>query len=199
MVPVAHAGGQRLRMGETNSVSCGGANGVSDVYAAALWGADLALSLATVGYDGLNFHTPGTYAVWDWTVHPLYYGMRLASLATARHGRPIATTVRAPGRVRAWSMLGDDGAVRLAVLNEQASPVSLRVTTGASGPPALVRMRASALDARTGITLGGQTWDGSADGQPIGARREEPIAPEAGGWRVELAPFDGAVIAFPRP
>src|SRR5206468_937930 len=58
-----------------------------NVYAAALWGADVAFQLASVGAVGINFHTPGNhYGVFtasggSVTVQPLYYGMRLFSIA----------------------------------------------------------------------------------------------------------------------
>src|SRR5207244_9251902 len=49
--------GLPVRMGETNSVSCGGQAGVSDVYAASLWGLDYMMLMASNGAAGVNFHT----------------------------------------------------------------------------------------------------------------------------------------------
>lgn len=48
--------GVPLRMTEGNSCYGGGKPGVSDVFAAALWGADYALHLAANGYTGVNLH-----------------------------------------------------------------------------------------------------------------------------------------------
>src|SRR5262249_47263821 len=129
----AHAAGLPFRMGEMNSVSCGGAPGVSDVFAAALWGADVCMQLASVGVDGVNFHggsPPGgvsPYAPFvfdaDGTprVRPLYYGLRLFSLATASHGRflPVKVTTRA--RVHAFATLGQDGVTRVLLLGLSAT------------------------------------------------------------------------------
>ncbi len=48
--------GVPYRMTEGNTCFRGGKPGVSDVFAAALWAADYALHLASLGYDGLNLH-----------------------------------------------------------------------------------------------------------------------------------------------
>ncbi|KAJ7835861.1 hypothetical protein B0H13DRAFT_2240055 [Mycena leptocephala] len=71
---------------DTNSISCQGAAGVSDVFAAALWGVDYVLYTATLKVARLYYHmgTPYRYSAWqpiNWPntnttrgVKPLYYG-----------------------------------------------------------------------------------------------------------------------------
>ena len=199
----AHAAGLAHRMDETNSVSCGGADGVSNAYVAALRGADLAFQLATAGLDGLNFHTPGEYYaafLFDPSgapvVQPLYYGMRFFSLATARHGRLLPVVVATPAHVHAWATLGEDGAVRVALINldlARGGVISLRLL-GRSGVATLVRLCAPALDARDGLTLGGQTWDGSVDGRPLGTAVSEPVAYDTGAYRVPLPALEAVVV-----
>ncbi len=49
-------GGLPYRMTEGNTCFRGGKPGVSDVFAAALWAADYALHLASLGYAGINLH-----------------------------------------------------------------------------------------------------------------------------------------------
>ena len=56
-VTLAHAHGIGLRIDELNSVSCGGARGVSDTFTSALWALDAAFQMARVGVDGVNIHT----------------------------------------------------------------------------------------------------------------------------------------------
>jgi hypothetical protein len=48
--------GVRVRMTEGNTCYRGGKPGMSDVFAAALWGADYALLLASNNYSGINLH-----------------------------------------------------------------------------------------------------------------------------------------------
>jgi hypothetical protein len=212
----AKTAGVPYRMGELNSVSCGGAAGISDVYAAALWGADISMQLAAIGADGVNFHggaAPGMrsyYAPWELDasgaplVRPLYYGLRLVSLATAAHGRLLPITVTPPAgdpeRIDAFATLGADGAIRVLALrlNDAGSGAVTVAVTGATAAAAtLVRLHGPALDAQTGITLGGSTWDGSPDGAPVGSVAAEPLSPApTGGWSFELAPYDAAVITL---
>jgi hypothetical protein len=199
----AHAAGFRFRMGEMNSVSCGGAQGVSDTYAAALWGADVATALAGAGLDGVNFHTPGNYyalfvldAAGEVTVRPLYYGMRLASLATAQHGRVLPLAIASAGRVRGFATLGDDGAARVLLLREDSTSGVVRLhANGANGRSAsLLRLRAPSLDATQGLTLGGATYDGTTDGTVVGTPAAEDVARDGDAWLVQLGAYEAVVL-----
>jgi hypothetical protein len=209
----AHDAGAPYRMGELNSVSCGGAPGVSDVYAAALWGADICMQLAGVGADGVNFHggnAPGMrsyYAPFELdasgapVVRPLYYGLRLVSLATAAHGRLLPATVTQPANaadvIHAFATLGDDGAVRILALRVRdagSDSVSLTIAAMAGTKATLVRLHGASLDAQNGLTLGGATWDGSQDGAAIGTLREEPLTRDGAGWRFTLPAYDAVVV-----
>ncbi|NLH50328.1 MAG: hypothetical protein GX444_17240 [Myxococcales bacterium] len=202
----AHAAGYTYRMDELNSVSCGGADGVSNAYVAALWSADVAFRLAAAGLDGLNFHTPGTYyGVFNYdetgalVVMPLYYGMRLFSLATAANGRLLPAVSSLSKRVRVWATLGDDGAVRVLLLNEELTGDSL-VKVRVKGRPAaakLIRLRAPAIDAQTGLTLGGQTWDGSSDGLPLGDPEYETPPRKGDTYYISLPALQAVVVTVP--
>src|SRR5207253_8567501 len=58
---------QTLQMDEINSVSCHGKAGVSDSFAAALWGLDVLFTLAHAGLVRVNFH------IYDLGRSPGYY------------------------------------------------------------------------------------------------------------------------------
>jgi hypothetical protein len=164
-VAAARQAGVDFRLGETNTVACGGADGVSNVYAAALWGADVAFQLASIGAVGLNFHTPGKYygvftaSGTSASAQPLYYGMRLFSIAVPAGAALVATTVSPPlDRLHAWATIGQDGQTRVALLNldpGHGGAVTLQVA-GASAAAA-IRLHAPAIDARDGITLNSET------------------------------------------
>ncbi len=197
---LAHALLRRFRMSEMNSVACGGARGVSNAYAAALWVADIATALAGAQLDGVNFHTPGSYyglftydAAGHVTVRPPYYGLRLASLATARHGRVLGVTISTAGRVRGFATLGDDGAARVLLLREDATSGVVRLSASGSGA-SLVRLRAPSLGATQGLTLGGATYDGTTDGTLVGAMQPEDVARDGDAWLVQLGAYDAAVV-----
>lgn len=46
-------------MFETNTASCGGFPGISNSFAAALWGIDYGLQMASIGFTGANVHVGG--------------------------------------------------------------------------------------------------------------------------------------------
>jgi len=76
--------GVPYRMSEGNSCYHSGKPGVSDRFAAALWGADFMLRLAQAGSAGVNFHGGGDSAYapiagdreQGFSERPLYYGMQ---------------------------------------------------------------------------------------------------------------------------
>ncbi|KAI1821316.1 glycoside hydrolase superfamily [Xylaria intraflava] len=55
-VAAADAAGAPLVMGETNSASCSGRSGISDVFGAALWAVDYVLTAASIGIQKVYFH-----------------------------------------------------------------------------------------------------------------------------------------------
>lgn len=56
---IAQQLGKPFMMFETNTASCGGFPGVSDAFAAALWGLDYGLTLAYSNFTGALFHFGG--------------------------------------------------------------------------------------------------------------------------------------------
>jgi hypothetical protein len=203
-IQTARAAGIDFRVAELNSVACSGADGVSNVYAAALWGADVAFQLAWAGAVGLNFHTPGSYyAVFTLSngalsVEPLYYGMRFFSLAVPAGAAPVTATVTpSTPNLHAWASVGPDGKTRVALLSLSASTggtVALQVPS-ASGAT-LTRLHAPAVDAKSGLALGGQTWDGSTDGTPQGTAVTETVTFVQGIATVTLPALDAVVLTL---
>jgi hypothetical protein len=55
----AQTKGKPFLMFETNTASCGGFAGISDVFGAALWGVDYAMTLAAGNFSGMMFHFGG--------------------------------------------------------------------------------------------------------------------------------------------
>jgi hypothetical protein len=138
-----------IAMAETNSASCGGMPGVSNAFAAALWGLDYSFTLADEGYVGVSFHTsyrPGggssynpvdTYgrqnAAGGWqyrnVVEPLYYALYLFG-RHASGARLLPVTTETGANVRAYAVSSCAGCeVRVFVLNKDtAASGSVRVS-----------------------------------------------------------------------
>lgn len=195
-VQTTKAAGLPFRVAEMNSISCGGVLGVSDVFAAGLWGLDAMFQLASIGASGVNLHGPGHYAVFDFDtsgaleVRGLYYAMLLFSHATAQQGRLVPVTVTSALQVRAWATRGSDGVTRVALVNEdltQSAQVALTVTSR-TGAGQAWHLSAPTLDATTAITFGAQTFQGSVDGTPSGANTSESVPAHQGTYRLTLGP-----------
>lgn len=153
-----------FRMAEANSDSHdAGVNGLSNVFGAALWGADYCFTLAEQGSVGVNFHggfrpriyfSPIVISHGRYTVQPLYYGMLLFHAATP--GRLVPVTVRTHANVTAYGVLAPDGEVHLVLINkDERTPVDVQIAGLASyHHAAVLRLTAPSIKARTGITFG---------------------------------------------
>jgi hypothetical protein len=157
--------GVPFRIAETNSYYNGGAAGVSDSYASALWVIDHLFNIALGGAAGANLHGGGDSdgytpiadnngAVLE--ARPEYYGLLLFSLAGT--GALLGTSVAAGGlNVSAYTVQAADDTLNLVVVNKEASqPLRLNVDCGnpVRAAQALV-MSGAALNATGGITIQG--------------------------------------------
>ena len=97
-----------LRISETNSACHGGAVGVSDAYASALWVVDYLLTGVEHGVTGFNFHG-GLSAVCDgytplcqvgyneYAAQPIYYGLLFTHLLGSGNLLPVTVRTSDPG------------------------------------------------------------------------------------------------------
>jgi hypothetical protein len=197
----AHAGHLPLRMAEVNSASSGGKNGVSNVFAAALWGADYSFTLAEQGAVGLNFHggfrcrgyTPICISQGHYSAQPLYYGMLLFHAATP--GKLVPVRVRTDANVTAYGVVSDNGTLHLVLINKDAqSPVNVEVSGLTSySQAAVLRLTAPMLDAQTGITFGGRSVDANGSWAPAPAERVER---KETFFLLQLPAASAAVVSF---
>ena len=204
LISATNALGLGLRMAEFNSIACGGAPGVSDTFAQALWSLDVLFRFAESGALGVNFHTSGAYAAFSYTngvldVWPLYYGMLMFSLGTAEKGQMIPVQVQSTARVRAFATLGSDGAVRLVAINEDTTATGkLTITLSkAHGVARISRLTAPMLSSKTGLSFENQTFDGSTDGKPIGTRTRNLVTPSGMSYAFGLPPQSAATLVIP--
>lgn len=167
---------------EGNSVVCEGMPGVSDVYASALWEIDAQLDMAREGVSGYYMHgtvlqcdtgkplfmyytplcapTASDATAGDLAAQPEYYG--LAALHELGTGGFLNVTNPAWATVRVYAIQHTNGTVSIVLDNvsDPASngPTSLQLDLGSSFTSGEeYSLTASALAAKTGITLGGQT------------------------------------------
>jgi vacuolar-type H+-ATPase subunit F/Vma7 len=183
--PGAKSIGVPFRMGECNSYYNGGAAGVSNAYASALWVLDFLFNCAQGGAAGVNFHggssncyTPiadKSGAVVE--ARPVFYGMTLFALAG--QGVVYQTNLSAGGiNATAYAVKDSSGNVNIVVVNKDATEnLSLKISmprsvssaslmtmtqlsSGAEGP---------SVSATSGVTIQGATIDADGDFSPSSA------------------------------
>jgi hypothetical protein len=168
---LAHAHGMPLRIDEMNSVTCGGAHGVSDVFASALWAVNALFEAMSDGVDGVNIHTfPGTAnqlfgftdaaGQWSASVRPEYYGLLMFEQAAPPGAKLLTIGQLHTGQTRVWATLGNRGIVRIVLINDSLTePSSVVVAAPTPGASAQVeRLQAPSPYATSAITLGGQSF-----------------------------------------
>jgi hypothetical protein len=211
-VAVARARHVVLRIDEMNTVSCGGAPGVADGFVSALWALDAAFQMARVGVDGVNIHSyPGApYELfrftrrgsrWQGFVAPEYYGMMMFARAAPPGSRLLRLSGRL-GNVRAWATRGPDGTTRVVLINEytaQSRTVAVRIP-GAQGNATLERLRGKGITAKTGVTLGGQTFGtATTTGTLAGRSADSTVRKSAAGYVVNLPRASAAMLTIAAP
>lgn len=215
-VASSRAAGLPFRVGEGNSVSCGGRSGVSDAFASALWALDTLLELAALGVEMFNFHGGGdaSYSAVTFPnqpasnapdVRPLFYGMWAATVATQSASVPLAVTLSTSNAaIKAHALRDAAGATRSVLVHKDldaaASTASVAVCCGApGGSGSLVRLETASGDVANlhNVTFMGLTFDGAADGLPIGTPVSEDVPVGADGvLRFTLPPRSAAILTF---
>jgi hypothetical protein len=194
----AKAAGLPMRVDEANSAYSGGVDGVSNVYASALWVVDYGLSMAQAGLEGVNIHgglgvcndpiwngkfqryTPicASNTAYElaqvYRVMPIYYGIWMARQMGP--GRFLPVTVSSQTNLSAYAVAGNDGHTRIALVQKDATtnaPVHVTLSVGkGSGTAKVLHMTGDALSG-TATTIQGSTVDGSGrltPGKPDTAR-----------------------------
>jgi hypothetical protein len=199
-----------LRIDETNSAYGFGQPGVSDVFASALWGVDHLFTLAELGVAGVNVQTgtdpqggltcAGVYLPvcaddgGKFTARPLYYAMLMFHLAVVGRLVPVQVTAPPDARVVAHAAVGDDGTVRVTLINKSdATPVdaTIALEAGAGGPAGVLRLRGKSLGSPSGSF-------GDAAVNDDGSWAPKPPEALAGGpsYAVSVPPASAALVVI---
>jgi Glycosyl hydrolase family 79 C-terminal beta domain len=169
-VEVAHAHGLEIRIDEVNTISCGRVPAVDESFASALWVLQTLFAFARAGVDGVNIHTyaGSPYALfkfhhhagaWSAVVYPEYYGMRMFVQAAPTGSRLVSTSGAQRAGVQAWATTGPQREVRVVLIDTHTRARILTVRVPDGGVSATVeRLLAPSLKARTGVTIGGQSF-----------------------------------------
>lgn len=217
-VPTAQKAGIPLRIGELNSIDCQGQPGVSNSFSSALWGMDISFSYADAGVGGVNFFAPGStnvthpYTPFDFTnvinadgtitygvrdINPLYYGMLMFAQAVQNSAKLLPVSLTTSANIKAWATIDANHTIRLLILNKDltaSGPVSMSLA--GYGQAAVTRLIAPSFSAITGVTLAGQTFDGSPDGKPQGIATSELAQPANGIYTIVVPSVSAALVTI---
>jgi hypothetical protein len=204
---IAHARGLPLRIDEINTVSCGADPAVSKTFASALWALGALFEMARVGIDGVNIHTfPGAgYELftfsranrgWQAAVAPEYYGLLMFARAAPVGSRLLRIYGPAGDGLMSWATRAPSGAIHVVLLNGTERPhVQAVRIQGHSGAATLERLAGPALDAASGVTIGGQAFGSETrTGLLAGPRRVESVTPSGSDYVVRLPAASAAML-----
>lgn len=211
----AHQNGQKFRIGELNSIDQGGVTGISDTFSSALWAVDTMFEFLNAGVDGVNWHDASSCAYCAFTfgkasvggngiytlqkVYPIYYGWLLFQQAAINNGaRLLSVNVTANANIKAWGTIDRYGVVRVIVINKDQNfdgAVDISVP-GYSGTAQVTRLTADGYQATDGISIGGQTFDGSIDGTLVGDPSNETLNLSSGVYSLPIQPTSAALVTI---
>jgi hypothetical protein len=216
-LPAAQTAAIPFRIGELNSINCGGQLGVSNSFSSALWAMDIAFSYAHVGVSGVNFFSPGdpnqadAYTPFDFTVtegsggntysvrniNPLYYGLLMFAQTAQNKAQLLPVSLTTQANIKAWATIDGTQTIRLLLLNkDESSSGAISVSLTGYGQATLTRLMAPSYSSNTGVTLGGQTFDGSTDGTAQGAAYSEIAQAANGVYTVAMPAISAALLTI---
>jgi hypothetical protein len=201
-VAIAHRAGMAYRVTELNSVTCGGLPGVSDSFATALWAPQILFELMRAGVDGANLHVrpdkinaPFALRGDRVTARPLLYGLVLFERTLGADARllPVRLSGGHGSRLEAWAVRVGRRGLHVLLINPSSRSQTVDVRVPGAGRATVQRLRAPALDATTGVTLGGRRL--GADGRWQGRAADETIAARGGAYDVVVPRTSAALVA----
>ena len=176
-----------LRLTETNSVTCGGVDNISDVFATALWAPDALFEFFKAGARSVAVHVRANainmaFALTNHglVAYPLLYGLIVFARTLGSHPRLLHEQLKTSRglNLKAWAV-ADGSALRLLLINKSAQRASITLALPVRGSATVQRLTAPSARSELGVTLDGQRlgrngrWLGRAATQTVvGARGE---------------------------
>ncbi len=208
---LAAASNTRLRLDETNTVSCGGVAGVSDTFASALWAVDFLARAMYMGVAGINLHghpancdgytplcarTPEALATGALSVQPEWYALLLAKALIG--DRPLPTIIGSTGQpnLDVTTLVASDGTLHFVVVDDDppgARGAAVRLSVGTGFRDAsILALTGPSPASLSGVRLGGRAVSPSGSwGEP----RRLPQAPNRHGViTVDIKPSSAALL-----
>ncbi len=168
------------------------------------------------GAAGFNLHSNGTitggplpYDIaysnnGNLTVHAPFYDVLFLAQAIQNGASPLPVAItQTAGNVKVWATVDAAGTLRVAVLEKdldgpaQSKTVVLDLVTY-NKPGALTTLTAPSLNATSGITIGGQTFDGTSNGELKGLPVSTQVVPANGVYTFTVNDGTAAMLTVAR-
>ena len=160
-----------LWLTEMNSVTCGGAKGVSNTFATALWAPDALFELIRAGTEAAFVHVRPPLVNMAFsltrkglTARPLLYGLATFSRMLGPGAKliPLHLVARGSLELKVWAVLTNGRVLHVLLLNkgDRSVRVSLRLRT--AGSATVERLRAPKITSTASVTLDGQRLTSTA-------------------------------------
>jgi len=205
----AHTHGDQIRLDEANTVTCGGQQGLSNTFAAALWDLDVSFEVAQRGFNGINFHTregipnqlftfSESHHVWSGDVEPDYYGLLAFAHAAPAGSAILGTTGPTSGPLHVWATRAPNGlehAVLINMAQKSGRTVALRGNTD-TDDVTVERLTAPSAGATAGVEFDGQSFaSGTHTGLLAGRTHTITIKRSGhGSFSVWVPPASAAIV-----
>jgi hypothetical protein len=135
-------------------------------------------------------------------VAPEYYGLLLFARAAPAGSHLLRVSGAAGGTVRTWATRAHDGTIRVVLVNSsgRARRLTVRVTGARVGRAILERLSAPDVRARTGVSLGGQSFGSRTfTGMLAGNPAVIAMSPVHGRYVVTLPAASAAMLMLGGP
>ena len=219
---VAGLYGIPMRIDETNTVSCGGVEGISDTFASALWATGYITQAMAAGAAGVNLQgnptncagytplcapDPAAATEGALSAEPEWYALLLTKSLIGE--RPLPTTISAVGspNLVAAAFSGPRRSLKFALADDEppgTAPLALRLEVGPGIPwgaqvdtAQVQRLTAPAASATGGVQLAGSGV--ASDGSWHEPAQTESVTASSGVVSLELAPDSAALISVSPP
>lgn len=213
---VADLYGIPMRIDETNTVSCGGVEGISDTFASTLWATGYITQAMAAGAAGINLQgnptnctgytplcAPDPTAMTEGTLsaEPEWYALLLTKSLIGT--RPLPTTISAEGspNLVAAAFSGPKSSLEFVLVDNEppgATPLALSLKVGAGMSAAQIqRLTAPSQSATSGVQLAGRTV--AANGSWRALTQTESVSASSGTVALELAPNSAALVTVSPP
>ncbi|QRW13940.1 glycoside hydrolase family 79 protein [Ceratobasidium sp. AG-Ba] len=210
---LVQAAGKEIIMLETNSVSCGGLDGVSDSFGSALFAIDNALQLASIGFSQVFFHSGGAASRYnafsvppgnqtyfqEWTVGSTFYAILALSETIGKSGASQIADLQIAGAnsiyTPAYTIVENGNPTKVALFNfvsdaSGASDYEAVITVPSTQGQVRVKyLYGDSVSAKQNITWAGQTLGQTfheSDGRLMGNLDIQTIQCQGGSCRVPM-------------